>query len=71
MDLIKEFDRVGLGDILKILVEEQIPSNIRKVKHILNTEHYLRIKAGGHTTGDIPIPDGNRQRNGFSPFFFI
>ena len=66
IDLTMAFDRVGLGDILYILIENGAAANITKIIHNLNIENVTKVKAGDQFTANIPTPGGIRQGDSLS-----
>lgn len=54
IDLTKAFDRVRLGDILNILIENKTPTSITKIDHNLNNNNVTKVIAGHQFTENIP-----------------
>ncbi|XP_056633386.1 uncharacterized protein LOC130442984 [Diorhabda sublineata] len=61
IDLTKAFDRIRLGDILHILMENKAPANITKIIHQLNNNNVTKVKVGVQFTENIPSTGGIRQ----------
>lgn len=68
INLTKAFDRVRLGDILHILMEDKAPANITKIIHKLNSNNVTKVKAGDQFTENIPTPGAIRQSDSLSHF---
>ena len=60
IDLAMAFDRVRLGGILNILIENKVPDNVTRTSHDVNTNNAIKVKAGGRLTKNIPTPGGIR-----------
>ena len=58
IELPMAFDRVCLGDILSILIENKVLSNITRTLHNLNTNNKTKVKARDQLIGNIPTPGG-------------
>ncbi|CAG9829667.1 unnamed protein product [Diabrotica balteata] len=56
IDLTKVFDRVRLGDILNILIENKTPTNTKKIVHNLNNNNVTKGRGGDQFTENIPTP---------------
>ena len=69
-DLTMAFDRVRLGDILSILIENKVPANITSTIHNLNTDNATKVKAGDQLVENVPTPGGIRRGDGLSLFLF-
>ena len=69
IDLTMAFDRVRLGDILNILIENKLPANIRTINDP-NTNNTMKVKAGDQLIENITTPGGIRQGDSLSPFLF-
>ena len=54
------FDRILLGDIRSILKENNVPPDITRTIHNLNTNNATKVKVGDQLTENISTPGGIR-----------
>jgi endonuclease/exonuclease/phosphatase family metal-dependent hydrolase len=70
VDLTKAFDRVKLKDVIDILIEQNVPSQVIKLVQELNTDSSTKIRVNGELSNTIATSAGIRQGDSLSPFLF-
>ena len=70
IDIEKAFDKVQLKHVIKILDKFKIPDNLINLIHDIYSNNTARIKTEGRLSGSIPVNQGIRQGDSFSPLLF-
>lgn len=66
----KAFDRIRLKDVIRLLQNRGIPTNLIHTIRNIYTENYVQIKLGQKLTNPIPANNGIRQGDSLSPLLF-
>ncbi|KAI4475403.1 hypothetical protein M0802_015162 [Mischocyttarus mexicanus] len=70
VDYEKAFDNVKLTDVLKILRQRNVDSNILAIIKELNNDNACYIKANGNLSKSVQVADGIRQGDSLSLILF-
>ena len=70
VDLRKAFDRVRLSDVINILKEKEVPTQLTTTIKYIYTNGRTKIQIGNKTTREIECGGGIRQGDSLSPILF-